>query len=75
MVKCKQVVQVEAEPAVQVGKVKKLVKKRADPSDPEAPIGKDHPSAVDISDWPLIVEPICAGPRSAKAAALKNPGE
>ena len=50
MVKRKQVVQVEAEPAVQVNKVKKLVKKRADPSDPEAPIGKDHPNVVDISD-------------------------
>ena len=50
MVKCKQVVQVEAEPAVQVGKVKKLIKKWADPSDPEAPIGKDHLNVVDISD-------------------------
>ena len=31
-----------AEPAVQVGRAKKPVKKQADPSDPEAPVGKDH---------------------------------
>ena len=55
MVKRKHVVQVQAEPAVQVGRVKKPVKKQTDPSDPqaEAPLGKDHTereSAIDFSD-------------------------
>ena len=53
MVKRKHVVQVQAEPAAQVSRVKKPVKKQTDPSDPEAPLSKDHTeheSAIDFSD-------------------------